>query len=208
MLKLADGPLLLSQVKSIFRNIENIFESHQKSFLPLFRSIQADPFSLSSCFRELIESGSFQAYLEFCSGKFKADQLCTQHWQFFEEVSLEKRSTFNIEDFLILPLHVLPRYRSTFEELIQACGDSFSCSDDIKLTLKDLEVVRGKLDELIVETNRVVAGELEERVYSPLSTNFQLASNIENDIQAGVQRTLSSVNDTMDISLLRESEKT
>lgn len=134
--------------------------------------------------------------------------MCAQQWQFFEDTALEKRASLNIEDFLILPMHVLPRYHSTFEKLINAYGGSFSCSDDIKLVLKDFEYVKATLDDLMQEMYSVQAGVVEDRVYTPLTTNFKLESNIEIDIQAGVQRTLSLVNDAMDISLLRNDEKT
>lgn len=205
MLNLVNGPLLANQTNLIFRNVFDILELHQIYLLPKLKTVGQDPLTLIECYKVPLESGAFNAYFTFFSGQSKANQLCMQHRVFFDDLSRTKNALLSLEDFLELPKQMLYRYHYKFDKLINAYGESDSCSDDIKLIIKKMEGVKDLFKKLIEEVNDLVGKEENERVYSPLESNFKLASNVENDIQAGLQRTLSLADEKMDISQLKET---
>lgn len=207
MIKLADGPIILNEVMIIFRNIEDILDLHQQVILPLFKRAQDNPFKITNMFKDLIESGGFHRYLDFCFGKNKADQLCDQHLTFFENLSKEKNAKLSAKEFLDLPYHACVKYSETIRQLFLVFSEFFSNSNDVKFILEDLENVGTYFEEIISEMNRAVTDEKEELTNSTLVPKLQLPSNIEKNLLAGIHQTLCPSNKSMDISVLKTSEK-
>lgn len=207
MWELANSPVLATQADVIFRNIQDIFDFHQRTLLPLIQRSKDDLVALSRTFIDELRSGSFQIYLTFCQGKQKADQLCAQHMSFFDDLSRDAGDLMGVEDFLLLPTQILPRYRLIFSSLIKAYGTEFSYSDDIKVILKTLEAAKDGVEDLLHEVNHALEMEPLERDYSPLNPDIHLSPNIENDIQAGICRYISVTEERADISGLKDSDK-
>ncbi|KAF7354928.1 DH domain-containing protein [Mycena sanguinolenta] len=164
-----DSIVPTSERKIVFGGIEPLFSFHKESFLPALESAAAPIMESSFDSAEADADGELSlsvakaigsiflkhsAFMKMYSSYINNYQDAVQHVKNWSAAhgpassASPRHSQFNLEGYLTLPVHRIPRYRLLLEELLQAMPPTYEyMNDSLDRSLAEISLLANNIDE-------------------------------------------------------------
>ncbi|XP_029657628.1 kalirin isoform X4 [Octopus sinensis] len=113
-------PGIENKTDTIFSNIREIYEFHDKTFLKELEKYETIPEDVGHCFVTWAEK--FSIYVLYCKNKPDSSQLLMEHaGTFFEEIQQKHKLSEPLSSYLIKPVQRITKYRLLLKDLLSCC---------------------------------------------------------------------------------------
>ena len=111
-------PELHGQKFRLFGNIEEIYRLHYKKLYPKLLTSNRNIEAIANIFTHFLQNESFYCYVLYAINQINADQLCSHHSKYFDDLKIKFGDNLGVHSFCILPIQRLPRYQLLLSEII------------------------------------------------------------------------------------------
>ncbi|CAO1399706.1 unnamed protein product [Diamesa serratosioi] len=109
---------LIGQKFRLFGNIEDIYRLHHEKLFPQILNSNRNIEAIANIFTYFLQNDSFYCYVLYAINQINADQLCSNHSKFFDDLKNKFGDNLGVHSFCILPIQRLPRYQLLLSEII------------------------------------------------------------------------------------------
>jgi hypothetical protein len=139
---------LKADVLAIFCNLHEIYEFHNKTFLPALEACKEDDITaVMQCF--LTHKSRFIVYMQYCKNKPTSDAARAEHDSFFRQRQSMLGQKLNIEDLLIAPVQRFTKYQLLLQDLLK---DTQKAKEDTSAIEEALQLMK----HIPRETNNIM----------------------------------------------------
>ncbi|XP_031622402.1 kalirin isoform X2 [Contarinia nasturtii] len=113
---------LVGKEDTLFANIEEIYEFHQKIFLRELEKYETMPEDVGHCF--VTWASKFDMYVKYCKNKPQSNTLMVQHsGTYFEDLQRKHKVEHPLAAYLIKPVQRITKYQLLLKDLQSCCDE-------------------------------------------------------------------------------------
>lgn len=111
--------VLRYQTFRLFGNIEEILKIHKELVLPRLLLCNGNARLIAETISSFVQNDLFYCYIVYGINQRSAEQLISQHLDFFENLRSSTDDLLGVNSFTLQPIQKLPRYKMLFDEMMK-----------------------------------------------------------------------------------------